>query len=70
MKIFASCIAIKNRRNLANRIKSEFQINAHRLKFDELSGDPPRACWNKMCLTINPKSFDDNKVLKIDNWNC
>jgi len=27
-------------------------------------------CWNKMCLTIIPKSFDDNKVLKIDNWYC
>jgi len=21
-------------------------------------------CWNKMCLTLPPLSFDDNKVLK------
>jgi len=22
-------------------------------------------CWNKMCLTLPPLSFDDNKVLKF-----
>ena len=40
---FASSIAIKNIRSFANRIKWEFQINGHRLKFDELSGGPPMA---------------------------
>jgi hypothetical protein len=27
-----------------------------------------QVCWNKMCLTINLESFDDNKVLNIVNW--
>jgi len=45
-KIFVSIIVIKNRRNFANRIKWEFQTNRHRLKFDELSGDPPRAWFH------------------------
>jgi len=29
-----------------------------------------RYCWNKMCLTLSPLSFDDNKVLKNVNWIC
>jgi len=29
-----------------------------------------QTCWNKMCLTLLFKSFDDNMVLKIVNWIC
>ena len=43
LKFLLQVFVIKNRRNFANKIKWEFQINGHRLKFDELSGDPPMA---------------------------
>jgi len=38
----ASSIIIKHRRNFANGIKREFQINGYKLKFDELSGWPAK----------------------------
>jgi len=55
LKIFPSSIAIKNRRNFANKI-NEFQINGYRLKFVELSGGLPRAC-----------STDFEKIWKMVN---
>jgi len=45
---------------------SRYACDMHMLRVYACGG----ICWNKMCLTINPKSFDDNKVLKIDNWYC
>ena len=63
LKKFVSSIAIRNRRIFANRIEWEFQINGHRLKFDELSGDPPMA-WLHRSL----KNLENGKYMGRVHW--